>query len=1016
MDLRCDSKPSRIFLGWDSPLLPRAADHLCELMHQRSAAASSEDWICVLPTAQSRYRFNELMSQRLESTGQRLLPHLLTSGQIAEHLYQPQRPIAIEFEQTLAWSRVLKQQSPQSLRPLIPIVPEQDAVEPWLELAGMLRRLANDLASHAVSLVEVRQASEIESEVQRWELLERLHALYVQELEAAGLADLEDQRRAAIAENRVHCNRTIVLIGVADLNQSVANVLAAVDTQLISIIAAPPNQKNGFDSLGRINPALFANLDLSLQDAHLIPADDIADQVDAATECVNEFAESTPACDIVLGTTDASQVALAELELESSGVSTHRNLGWTVSSTSIGRLFDLAAQLIARPTWRSLAALVRHSDVQWYLQQRLMPTESMETPSGLQQRSPAAEPGADLFAESPSPATAPSAESREIASSSTCFPQTDGSAVDAQETDLLVQLDQFLANHFPRELADPIPQVAANRYPLAQALRSTVMELFSDFHASGNQRRPHLPIANWCSCLLRWLEALYPERRLQALGDHHRDLTLAGLGAVRELLARFEQLNQSLDQSVSATSAFETISSRIAELRVVKDAQSNEVQITGWLDLALSDASAMIVIGLNHPFVPSSVTSDPFLPGSLRSQLRIADNEQRYARDLYILNLLLRSRDKVRLIVGKKSADGSPTPPSRLLANTPSDSIPGRVQWLLEGKRKPSSTLAECSTGATQSQSIPDYSRLPIPSIVVDACPVKTMSVTAFKSYLECPYRFYLRHVLKLKPIDDQSRELAANQFGDLVHAAVERFGESESRHEAEESQIYEALRHHLNEYAETQFGDRVESAVRLQIRQAERRLRFVATGQAARVAQGWTIHATEEAVNEDSGARVAVGERSIGLRGRFDRIDHHPQSGRWAILDYKTHGHPPEKKHLRKNRQTGQMEWIDLQLPLYRMMVPYLNLDADPNEVELGYFNVSDNEDETKINIADFSPELLCQAEQLIHNCVERILNCDFAPTDQRVQFDDYAMILQTGVASRMLSAAAEFDEGEFS
>ena len=114
-----------------------------------------------------------------------------------------------------------------------------------------------------------------------------------------------------------------------------------------------------------------------------------------------------------------------------------------------------------------------------------------------------------------------------------------------------------------------------------------------------------------------------------------------------------------------------------------------------------------------------------------------------------------------------------------------------------------------------------------------------------------------------------------------------------------------------------------------------------------------------------------------MGLRGRFDRIDQHAESGRWAILDYKTHGHRPEKKHLKKTEE-GQ-QWIDLQLPLYRMMIPFLGIDAQPPEVELGYFNISEKDEETRINIAEFSEAQMQQAEELIHDCIRRIRAGDF-------------------------------------
>ena len=51
-------------------------------------------------------------------------------------------------------------------------------------------------------------------------------------------------------------------------------------------------------------------------------------------------------------------------------------------------------------------------------------------------------------------------------------------------------------------------------------------------------------------------------------------------------------------------------------------------------------------------------------------------------------------------------------------------------------------------------------------------------------------------------------------------------------------------------------------------------------------------------------------------------------------------------------------------------------------------------------------------QANQLIEQCVRSIFHCEFEPTDGRVMYDDYEMILQTGVASRMLEGET-IDEG---
>ena len=307
-------------------------------------------------------------------------------------------------------------------------------------------------------------------------------------------------------------------------------------------------------------------------------------------------------------------------------------------------------------------------------------------------------------------------------------------------------------------------------------------------------------------------------------------------------------------------------------------------------------------------------------------------------------------------------------------------------------------------------------SDLPIPKLAPTEHPVGHMSVTAFREYLICPYRFYLRHVLRIRPVDDATGELAANQFGDLVHGTLELYGESNDKSLTDPSRIEAALVEHLHDYANKIYGTGTASAVKLQVMQAERRLKFVAKQQARRISAGWVIQKTEASVNEkpseDSQAAVImVDDKPMGIRGRFDRIDFHPDSGRWAILDYKTHGHKPQKKHLKRNKE-GTFDWVDLQLPLYRMLIPFLGIESDPTDVELGYFNVSEKEEETRINIADFSEDQMEVAEELIRQIIRDIWAGEFEPTNDRVQYDDYEMILQTRVPQRILNRVESIED----
>ena len=947
-----------VYLGWDAPLLPRAAAFLCERFADQSSCDLS-GLICVLPSSRAVQRFKVLVRREAESHDFRYSPpRVVTTGQLADFLHEPDIPVALEIEQTLAWSSVLQSQHPERLKPLFAVIPPADSVGAWLELAVTMRRLHEDLSANEMTFRGVVEVSETDSEKRRWNLLSELFDSYLETLAKAGVCDPNWSRHEAVLHGVCRSQGQVVLVGTSDLSNAMIAMLRAQDETLISLVAAPESDSWRFDEFGCVQTGGWLEHHLPLRDDQLVSAGDIADQAVAVAESLAMLGDQFAASQITVGVTDESQVGPVELELRGCGVGTTRNQGWSISQTSVGRLLHLTSTFLQRRNWQSLAALVRHADVARAI------TRHLELKS---------------------------------------------------TTEWLTQLDRLMSNHYPVMTRDALPPQAVLSCPHAVDVLRTVEEWLVDFLGIDKS------IADWSGMIDTWLHVIYGEQMTEisaAMNGNDHEVAQAGmdkygmdtessagtpqttrtqraLETITRLTKRFQTLNAELDVTLSGSAALEMLAGRLADARVLETGEINDVKILGWLDLALDDSAAMIVLGLNHPFVPAAVTGDPFLPGSLRSKLRMSDNERRYARDVYAMHVMLTSRENIRFIVGRRAADQTPTPPSRLLAATEPANAARRVRNLLDQPRDPLLVRHEWDPAS-------DIETLSVPELpeLGEKNRVQTMSVTAFRDYLDCPYRFYLRHVLKLRPMDDATGELAANQFGDMVHGALETFGESPERDETDCGKIEEALLSHLDDFVASHYGNAVSSAVTLQVAQAQKRLKAVAKEQAKRIAAGWKIHASEAAVSEKDGAGIEVDGMIMGLRGRFDRIDFHEKTGKYAILDYKTHGHLPEKKHLKK--VDGAYQWIDLQLPLYRMMVPFLGIKEEPATVELGYFNISEKDDETKINIANFTEEQMQEAVEIIHHCIRGIWAEKFEPTEERVQYDDYEMILQTGIASQ--------------
>ncbi|QDV69357.1 ATP-dependent helicase/deoxyribonuclease subunit B [Rosistilla carotiformis] len=925
-----------IFLGWNQPLLPLAAEWLW------NAYPPTDQWdlsalTIVLPGRRATRQFGDMLTRFAAARNRTLAaPIIITTGGLPERLYQPTAPIANEMEQTLAWCQVLRAAPSASLEPLIANPPPQTPIAPWLELAGAVRRLHEELASEHFSFGDVANAlaKETPAETPRWELLEKLANAYDATLQAVGRSDPYSQRRHATSGHLCQAPGDVIVVGAVDLNKSIRTMIEAIAPRVAILVGAPESEADVFDQYGCVLPTAWTKRTLQITDEQLVPATDAEDQAVATGQIISGWRAQFQLDQITIGITDEAMIAPVSQQLATQGIDVHAELGDPLIRSAPARLLSLIVDYIQTRSYRALSSLVRHADL-----------HAMLT--------------ADLTSTAP-----------------------DGEA-SAAYGNWLVCLDRLRSEHFPLRTTDPIPVAATDR-ELVGRLITTVDRWLEPLLV--NESAAEIQLTDWCNAIRTTLDTVYSKRRQNLRGSWQQKLGQA-LVAIDAAIDRLSSVPQPLELSLPSGTIAEMLLAQIADVRLHHPANPDTIELVGWLDLALDTNEALCVVGLNEPFVPESVVADPFLPGGLRHRLKIADNDQRYARDAYALSLMMHSRPAVRWIVGRASAEGSPTPPSRLLAACSADVAATRTLRLLD-ELPPRPVVA--SIWSTDQAT----SNLPIP-VPCDYNPPSILSVTAFGDYLRCPYRFFLRHIAKLRPLDDTVVELAANQFGNLIHDALEEFGKDGPKHSTNHDEVEGFLLDAASDLARQRYGDRPSAPVRLQITSALNRLKLVAKRQVERTQQGWLLWAAERQVDVQHNAVLMVDGTPFGLKGRIDRIDYHPDDDRWAVIDYKTHAHDPFKKHYKKSTD----EWIDLQLPLYRHMLSALEIHADRDLVQLGYFNIGEKESDVRVNIAEFTPALYASADVAAADVVRGVREGRFiANPDAATNYDDYAVICQTG------------------
>jgi RecB family exonuclease len=479
--------------------------------------------------------------------------------------------------------------------------------------------------------------------------------------------------------------------------------------------------------------------------------------------------------------------------------------------------------------------------------------------------------------------------------------------------------------------------------------------------------------------------------------------------SVRSLDRALAELHSVPSSSVPRLTAAEAIDEVVAALRrdeIRGDRSEQGVTVLRWLDAGIADERHLVLAGFTDGLVPEGAVIDPILGDAERRTLGMQSSLRRAARDAWILDgILMRASARpgatVSFVVPRRAGDGEPQRPSRFLLRVPRAELPARVERLFpkQGDALPSDETLP-NAGAQVLTIRP----------TIEPGTFTSVSVTAFRTYLQCPYLFLLRNDprLRLNYDDEFARELAPSAFGTLLHAAVEEWAREEiaaNRREESVEKIRAGLFGHLDAVVRSRFSASRSAAVRVQVELVRRRLERFAILQSEQAKEGWRIRGVElsfaehprerefaapsllepvnvEPLDVENGAAAAP-RRGLRLIGRIDRIDRNDGTGEWRALDYKTSADAksPASMHLKSDGS-----WKDLQLPLYATLLRSLPADAFGERVSvapsgLGYINLAPHAEKSEFAFLKCTDEQMQVAEEVASQVIGSILAGKFEP-----------------------------------
>ncbi len=479
---------------------------------------------------------------------------------------------------------------------------------------------------------------------------------------------------------------------------------------------------------------------------------------------------------------------------------------------------------------------------------------------------------------------------------------------------MLKELDDLHARHLPATVAAALSHTAQR--PAARA----ALEVATDL-------RGQLTTGEFPGNVSAVLGQIFGAQKVSG------DSLLAGSAeAWMEVLRAIAGARQNFPR-LKTTEWWELALAQFGEILRFEQHPAVAVDLLGWLELLWEDAPHLVVTGLNDGRVPEAVAGDAFLPEALRARLGLKTNEARFARDAYLLAALASSRagaGRLDLLVGKVSAAGDPLRPSRLLLQCEEAELPQRVAALFRPVEAARPGLPWRRAWKLTPPAVP---------------PLTRVSVTAFRDYLRCPFRFHLKHGLKMETVDPFKSELDAFDFGTLCHAALEAMGREPALRDCTDAVVLrEFLVGQVDRRARERYGVELTLPLIVQLESARQRLARAAEVQAEQRAAGWVVEHVERKFE------LALG--AITVSGKIDRVERHAGTGAVRVIDYKTSdkGVSPPTAHVRSARREEtapdwarftlggkELVWTDLQLPLY--------LEALAGEFGVatgaGYFNL---------------------------------------------------------------------------
>ena len=376
----------RIFLGHNGPLLHLTVDYLIDRFYIEGRL-DMQNVLLTMQEQRALNRLEEILAEKAEEIDPSWYPpEFLTIGALPERFYELKYDFANEPTQCFAWLSAidkLDDENPELLRRLIPSLPSRSDLEARLALGRMFAKLHREIAADTLDFPFVAQMCRklnVESESIRWQILDNLQKKYLAKLDLLEIWDTQSARLYALEHSKEFDEKhiqfqkngtQILLIGVVDMNIQQKDLLRHFDAFVTPLVFAPEDWEDRFDDLGCLIPHTWQDVHIELSDKQIHIVESVSDQAEEVLRCLTDLKGQYAPGEIIVGVPDKQVVPFIEQQLELANVQTRIVAGMPIQQSSVYRFLEILLPFMESATFARFAALVRHPNVEAYLQRTL---------------------------------------------------------------------------------------------------------------------------------------------------------------------------------------------------------------------------------------------------------------------------------------------------------------------------------------------------------------------------------------------------------------------------------------------------------------------------------------------------------------------------------------------------------------------------------------------------------------------------------------------------------------------